>query len=838
MKVRTLVNVSVSGVVLVAICSFHFTSESKFLKDLTTFMKDGSDKESVVVSEKPMLAIPDNRSEEYSHWSPLRDKTLYYDPDVERLWLMDSLKEKPPAMLLMTSIGWNNENLTWGLEKYRGLRTRELVQGVINHPWFHPTAWDDFQSGRLEISNTTRYYVFFDRDTCGDKNYPRYGAGAVVNADKKHNRGTCCGFKELYTQVIAEFKLFASRKYDVKLVLFDCSGWGPQRELLRARKILGEARVVFISVSAAQGQLIWGQDQGQPPAPCNKCVLTPEERRSIETCESEHQRRILVSFSGAVQRSQARKGLRTLHNDKDILIGRGRGENSIATWVNESNIQLAYRKLATSTAFGASPRGDNLFSYRFTEVLSCGAIPAVYADEWKLPFGYDLVDWREAVLVIPERDANLSEAIMRSVPLEKRCRMRKRGLELYDRYISTGEGTIRGIVASLESAATGKSSYTGPAIPLRHCHNNGTGLDPRLGDNVCWEAGVKRLWLDNDEGPNPPAMLLIMAKGPIGNEPHARELMHGVMNHPWFHPTFLDDTRAGNVSWSNETRYYVFADVESCVDNSYPYYNLGQNGTYQVPKRREAMDALKEAETIFPPTVQWRVVYFDCNGSFKRYLESNRLAAASVSGSKYRLIPHLDHGIPAPVLRRFRLGDEQRLHIDECRSRPYFLFFAGNTRSATRKDLRRFHNGKDVWIGEASEMQQWLGKDDPYFSMAERSSFAAVVSGPTAGASAARLVEMMSAGAIPVILADGWELPLSSIIDWKEIAVLIPEMAVDDTLQMLSNVSSEEQCRMRQAMMRVYDQYFQSSENAVKGLIESLEKTRMMVPDLTTPRLR
>lgn len=99
-------------------------------------------------------------------------------------------------------------------------------------------------------------------------------------------------------------------------------------------------------------------------------------------------------------------------------------------------------------------KGDNLFSYRFSEVMGCGAIPVVYADDWMLPFGGALINWtNEAVVRIPENKTNLTKAILSRISLADRCQMRQRALELYRTYIATGRGTIRGIIENFESAA-------------------------------------------------------------------------------------------------------------------------------------------------------------------------------------------------------------------------------------------------------------------------------------------------------------------------------------------------------------------------------------------------
>lgn len=99
--------------------------------------------------------------------SPLNDQTIDYDATMHRPWLDDSVPN-PPAMIVLTDYAWNQLHLASGQDLYRGYRTMELVEGLVNHPYFHPTGWQDLNSGKMEISNTTRYYIFLDYETCGE----------------------------------------------------------------------------------------------------------------------------------------------------------------------------------------------------------------------------------------------------------------------------------------------------------------------------------------------------------------------------------------------------------------------------------------------------------------------------------------------------------------------------------------------------------------------------------------------------------------------------------------------------------------------------------------------
>ena len=94
-----------------------------------------------------------------------------------------------------------------------------------------------------------------------------------------------------------------------------------------------------------------------------------------------------------------------------------------------------------------------MFSYRFTEVITCGSIPVVHADDWLYPFAPQLINWSSIAVIIPESKVNETVDILRDMPLDERCRRRKRVLEIYDRYMRNGEATIHGIIDSLESRA-------------------------------------------------------------------------------------------------------------------------------------------------------------------------------------------------------------------------------------------------------------------------------------------------------------------------------------------------------------------------------------------------
>jgi hypothetical protein len=234
-----------------------FIKHGSYLLDILKMMKPG----------EYLMQAPNNSEEILAAFqinetnSPLRDKTVTWDTSIHRLWL-DPAIEEPPAMILLTSLGWNHENQTFGLSLYRGIRTSELYEGIINHALFHPTAWDDIESGRMSISNTTRYYIFVDYETCYEKNYPYYGYGSGPNRDQSGGRGIDGLGRNTILELVSA-KLLTSM-YS-KIVIFDCRGSGPLKFFHRIRRDrFSPNKLAFVSISTTEGSAgPW--DQGLPP---------------------------------------------------------------------------------------------------------------------------------------------------------------------------------------------------------------------------------------------------------------------------------------------------------------------------------------------------------------------------------------------------------------------------------------------------------------------------------------------------------------------------------------------------------------------------------------------
>ncbi len=438
----------------------------------------------------------------------INDATLFWNETMDRPWLSffqhnNITGKHPPFMILLTDVGWNQPDQKLGLRVRRSLRERELIEGIINHPYFHPTAWDQIRNGDMPIfDDTVNYYVFADVQQCIERNYPGYGeaGGRLNNSDTFHNRPpmkatslrSCYFFENRYkfwehplfrdtsgtTNTTNEDKIASAR---AKLVIFDCRGRGP-----RCGKHATENRISIAAISGTFPDMKLDRDQGLMPPAVNPVVLSVEEEASIANCQSDApndpirpiKALYLGNFrSGRNQNFTARGNYFALHDPEAGFIFRmqkdveqwQREQTEIpiriptASGVNETTLyalkNVSYGKLMRSTKFAMVPRGDNKFSYRITEALSAGAIPVFHADDYMFPFRPELVDWNKCGIILPEKDAGQPTLDVISRLLSdptKTCAMRQYCyFEIYKKYAATATKQIDGIVRGLDSLARG-----------------------------------------------------------------------------------------------------------------------------------------------------------------------------------------------------------------------------------------------------------------------------------------------------------------------------------------------------------------------------------------------
>lgn len=324
--------------------------------------------------------------------------------------------------IVTTNYGWNTPQST---KFSRRILSGELFNATLSHPRYNASAWADLH---LHPDPNRRIIAFLDVDTCVESNYPVYGASNwKVNVEHNHPvvgksivdlPSKSC---EYIKRAISSPALSQSHS-DSRLILIDCCGV----EKFRLRSACGrylihhdKVIVAYYSVEKSSARPLY--DVGLSPPAIKPINLTTVERNEISSCQ---ERKYLFSFQG--RRGFGRENLQKFANETDMYIRvydeRDSYKSDIRTDGTDSN---NFKGIMKQSTFAGAPRGDLLFSYRFSEIMSAGAIPVVYADNWLLPFNEHIIDWSKCAVFISESDYSKTGEILRSISVEKRCDMQK-----------------------------------------------------------------------------------------------------------------------------------------------------------------------------------------------------------------------------------------------------------------------------------------------------------------------------------------------------------------------------------------------------------------------------
>ena len=429
----------------------------------------------------------------------LNDRSLHLSPYVDYRWLHNgdflpapstpntydrkhkiAKQVQPELKIVLTDFGWNQADPVEGLKFPRTLRSRELVQGIVHHSHFDPTfQWSrdshNLTSFEHEEQIPVQLVVFLDVETCMESNYPFYSKGSAANQDVAHKRETYGGGSQNlcpnmsnkacpYIDRVLKSPLFVALGTDAKLIVIECRGDGPEPQFRQSNQT--SSQLSLATVSSTPSQLQRHSDMGLPPPAVNPARLTHAQRSKILSCDGEeddtefgsgHRFNYYLTCVASLQRglTPTRRALyRALHNPAEgrILMQPGPFRNQYP--------HLDYHNILQESIFSATPLGNNLFSYRFTEVLSAGAIPVLLADGWVLPFHPLLVDWNECLVLVPETRVNETLSILQAISPQKRCQMRRTCYDIYTRYMANPEGTIRGLVDIAQRMMTNDNPQT------------------------------------------------------------------------------------------------------------------------------------------------------------------------------------------------------------------------------------------------------------------------------------------------------------------------------------------------------------------------------------------
>ena len=489
--------------------------------------------------------------ERKSSVSPLHDKTLSWDNDqFPHAWLAYEQQQqqhepephfkdvdvttrnsttmmipKPPYMILWTEYGWNHPNPKRGLTFARSIRSTEYIQSIVNHPYFHPTAYHEIMIAQTRsVDPNMTYYVFLDIETCYETNYPHYRKSYRGNCDRtgsrmyysytyiKHRRpptAACynlddpqCHYipTEIYTNPIFTHPNTITKNNTNKLVVLDCRGNGPN-VLFRKKSPGNSTALALVSLSSTAQQLNGQIDQGLPPPSiqtipyrtttttttttstssmsqydqeisCDCHSFLEPTTNDTTTTHDENampplNRKYLLSFSGDYRRHAVRHELAKLDTVQSSTSLRDPAATPIiaeqkrplvlitdSKELYHSTNGLSYSELLLSSQYVAVPRGDNLFSYRFSEVLSSGAIPVlIHNTEWILPFRPEIVQWDRCVIRITAQEINTTVTILQNISSYEQCQRRQYCYYVYETYMKNSSASIQGILDGLQAIA-------------------------------------------------------------------------------------------------------------------------------------------------------------------------------------------------------------------------------------------------------------------------------------------------------------------------------------------------------------------------------------------------
>ena len=84
-------------------------------------------------------------------------------------------------------------------------------------------------------------------------------------------------------------------------------------------------------------------------------------------------------------------------------------------------------------------------------------------------------------------------------------------------------------------------------------------------------------------------------------------------------------------------------------------------------------------------------------------------------------------------------------------------------------------------------------------------------------------MEVLNGGAVPVLLAEGWELPLNELIDWDQLSVQRPENLAMDPKALVESLPRDNETieATRSHVRQVYAELLETQEKRLTSLLRS-----------------
>jgi len=367
--------------------------------------------------------------------------------------------------ITFTDLGWFQPDDKKAIEFERSWVTRELVDSVLLHERFNQSAWKDLK----ENPDPSRpILAFLDVDSCNHLHYPRFGQDWIMASDTDGGRKPMMSHDSLLKVCPAIERALRSPAMaapESRLVAFNCEENGIEIAICMngTRDEIIYSKLVVGHLSAHTNH-VHPHDFGIPPLPVKSIVLNETQLDETHSCRVKKSRPYLFSFTG-----RRRLTFPQYHTYWEPLHGQN-GVHAVFTFKHyepsnvtnlfggkvldalppEHQTRDAYCNLLMQSIFAGAPRGDNLYSVRFSEILSAATIPVVYSDGWVLPYNQDVVDWSDLAVLLPEKHVNQTMDILLSMSKQETCQRQQRILEFYNNYVAD-HGRLRAVLKLMDA---------------------------------------------------------------------------------------------------------------------------------------------------------------------------------------------------------------------------------------------------------------------------------------------------------------------------------------------------------------------------------------------------
>lgn len=282
----------------------------------------------------------------------------------------------------------------------RCLIMRDFADSVEAHPRYNASLWSTLHNNP---DPERPILAFLDADLCGTVHWPIFGSNRNDSFDREHSRpslketgnkkfidvdGKAVDECNLIDMALNSPALKANSKS--RLFVISCE-WqeGPTKNCLGPERNATKYKQLVIGHLSKQMSEVNAQDFGIAPFPVKTLNNFPRE----QVCNNSLP--YLISFKGrnrlnffefnryfkelAKTRDDIYMNFGVDHYQKGLVKNSG-GETVVVQTPDDMQANETYYQLMTQSTFCPVPRGDNIFSVRFSEILSAGCIPIIYAN--------------------------------------------------------------------------------------------------------------------------------------------------------------------------------------------------------------------------------------------------------------------------------------------------------------------------------------------------------------------------------------------------------------------------------------------------------------------------